>query len=596
MRTLYKSSLVVAFGLLTFGVSAQQRNTTPKDTTFNRQVMLERDYNPTLKDASKINTTPEVYNPVVKKVNVTFAEEVPQITINSNRLGGAQSGDIATNVDFDSKRGYLILGAGNNSNLSGAAGYRILNSSNNKLDLFANHSSSSSNIDYTEKGYLIDKAKAKYSDTKVNLRYAHTFDQSELSIGTSYFNTGYNYYGNSFQSIDQSNIIYDLNTRQNVDVISFDAAIRSTDNSEGLLKYKIGASYNNFKQKYAWIKDDAGPKGGIINLDADFNTPFDSDKTLGVALNILNQHFSDDELGGPNTYHSYNNISMSPYFNIEGEAFNVSLGANLAYLKDVKSSFLLAPNVKAFYNIGERSQFYAAVTSGVNNNTFLDILSENRYVQPRARVEMSKTYYDASLGFKSGVLDGFEFDIFGGYKYTKKDHLYVLDVLELNQTSNMWGNIGTPIYANLNTGHFGAGVKTNLIPYTDLSARFTGYFYTVKYTDSYAFNYTGIYPDEKKAWGKPTFTAELNADVKVIPQLILSMNYQYMGGRKAFVSWIGSMKMKDVNELNFRGEYQVLDWFSVNVRLNNVLGQKYELQPGYALQGFNVLGGVSFRF
>lgn len=595
MKTLYKSSLLVAMGIFTFAVNAQvARNTSPNDTTVNRQVLLEKDYNPTLKDASKINTVPEIYDPVVKRVNVNSVDGVPQISVNNNRLGGAQSGDIATDIAFDKKRGYLVIGAGNNSNLAGAAGYRILNSTSDQLDLFADHSSSNSDIDYVNKDYLHNKMKGKYADTKVNLRYAHTFDQSILSVGGSYLNKSYNYYGNSFVSPDNPSLdVYDYTSRQNVDVISFSANIKSRDNNDGLLTYKIGASYDNFKQKYAWTKALDGPKGGIINVFGNFSTPFDTDKTLGLNMEILNQSFSDDALSAKDSYHSYNNISMSPYFNIEGEAFNVSLGVNLAYLKDVKSSFLLAPNVTASYNVSERSQFYAGITSAVNNNTFLDILQENRYFNPRSRVEMSKTYYDATIGFKSGVLDGFEFDIFGGYKYTKKDHLYVL---ELNQISGMWGNLGTPIYANLNTGHFGALVKTNLIPYTDLSARVTGYFYSVKYATPYFYNYYGTYPTEKKAWGKPTFTAELNADVKVIPQLTLSMNYQYMGGRKAFVSWIGSTKMKDVNELNFRGEYQVLDWFSVNFRLNNVLGQKYELQPGYALQGFNVLGGVSFRF
>ena len=106
---------------------------------------------------------------------------------------------------------------------------------------------------------------------------------------------------------------------------------------------------------------------------------------------------------------------------------------------------------------------------------------------------------------------------------------------------------------------------------------------------------------EKKAWGRPTFTAELNADIKPIDKLTFSLNYVYAGGRKTVYSnYIipvqEVIKMKDINELNFRGEYQVTDWLSVNARVNNLLFQKYELQYGYALQGFNVLGGLSFKF
>jgi len=79
------------------------------------------------------------------------------------------------------------------------------------------------------------------------------------------------------------------------------------------------------------------------------------------------------------------------------------------------------------------------------------------------------------------------------------------------------------------------------------------------------------------------------------------LNYLYAGGRKTVYSSYmipvqEVIKMKDINELNFRGEYQVTDWLSVNARVNNILFQKYELQYGYALQGFNVLGGLSFKF
>jgi outer membrane cobalamin receptor len=75
----------------------------------------------------------------------------------------------------------------------------------------------------------------------------------------------------------------------------------------------------------------------------------------------------------------------------------------------------------------------------------------------------------------------------------------------------------------------------------------------------------------------------------------------YAGGRKALhsspaaTSW-SVVNMKDINELNFRGEYIITDWVSVNARLNNILFRKYELQYGYALQGFSFLGGVSFKF
>lgn len=598
-KIIYKSTLFAAFGLVVLSANAQ--NKAAKDTTLNRQVMLERDYNPSIMDASKINTTPAIYEPIVQKRNAKFIETSPIISLKNNQLGKVESGDINTDILFDKKRGYLLIGAGTNSDFDGAAGYRIVDSERDELNLFGTYNAFSHNIDYVDNAYAYDKAKAKYSDAKVNLNYAHTFDPSILSFDISYRNNGYNYYGNPFVSPVLGGFEYspDLTSRQVVDVFSIGAGLRSTDSSEGLLKYKMKIGYDYFKNKYGALVQNKGIKGGIINAGADFWTPFDSDKTIGVDISLMSESFSGKENVFVKGYDNYMNIGMSPYFNIEGEAWKASLGVNLNYLSDVKNSFLLAPNVSASYNVNETSTFYGVIGSRVNNNTFLDVLQENRYVNPQARVEFSKTFYDAKLGFRSGALSGFEFDIFGGYKYTQKDHLY-LAYSDLPNIS--WGNVNIPVYANVSTGHFGGQVKTSLIPYTDLSVKVVGYFYSVKYKDSDAENnYTNL-PTEKKAWGRPSITAELNADVKPIPQLTLSLNYQYAGGRKTYLQLpsdeisYGSVKMKDVNELGFRAEYQILDWISVNGRLINILNQKYELQPGYALQGFGVMGGFSFKF
>jgi outer membrane cobalamin receptor len=167
--------------------------------------------------------------------------------------------------------------------------------------------------------------------------------------------------------------------------------------------------------------------------------------------------------------------------------------------------------------------------------------------------------------------------------------------------TNGWGNVGSPVYANISTGHAGGLLKTSLIPHTDLSARITAYFYNVKYQDAYVPVVLPASLPETQAWGRPTFTAELNADVRPFNNLLLSLNYLFVGGRKAIKNVYNSesweiTNMKSINELNFKGEYKFIDWLSVNVRLNNVLFQKYELQYGYPLQGFNVLGGVSIRF
>lgn len=586
MNTIYKSILVIGLGIVSLAATAQ------KDSTLTRQVLLERDYNPTMQEASKINTMPSIYTPTVKAKEFKFVSSAPQLNISGNQLGKASSGDINTNVLFSKKRGYLDLGGGTHGNLEGAAGYRILNSATDHLDLFASHSSTNGEVDYiNSKKYFIKDVKAKYAATNVNLKYQHFFEPSILSFNASFFNTAYNYYGNSFIPVGAADeTTYDLTSKQNVDVLSFGAGLKSSLKNEGELKYDANIRYQNFKSKFGLLSKDNAPKGGQLDLDADVYAELGADKFVGVRASLMNQSFGNK--GEGDAFHSLTNFKGNPYLKLEGSNWNVDLGVNVNAIFDIKTKVLFSPNIKADLRFYDVNVLYAEATGGVNNNTFLDILQENRYMTPANRVLYSKTLFDLKIGFKSGVVSGLEFDLFAGYKKTDQDHLF------LQAKSDVWSNLSFPVYANVSTGHIGGSLKTNLIPRTDLSAKVMTYFYTVKYDHQTVISSEEIL-SEKKAWGRPTFTAEFNADIKPIDKLTLSLNYLYAGGRKTYDSSIdvkSSVKMKDINEFNVKGTYQITNWLSVFAKANNIFNQQYELQYGYPLQGFNALGGISLKF
>lgn len=586
MNTLYKSILVIGLSIVSLAATAQ------KDSTLTRQVLLERDYNPTMQEASKINTMPSIYTPIVKAKEFKFVSSAPKLNISGNQLGKASSGDINTDVMFSKKRGYLNVGGGSHSNLEGAAGYRILNSATDRLDIFATHSSTNGKVDYIDgKKYFKKDIKAKYAATNVNLKYQHFFEPSILSFDASYSNTAYNYYGNSFVPAGAADeTLYDLSSKQNVDVIGFGAGLKSSLKNEGELKYDANIRYQNFKSKFGPLTKVDAPKGGQFDLDANLYAELGADKFIGVRASVMNQSFGNK--AEDDAFHSLTNIKGNPYIKFEGSNWNVDLGVNVNAVFDIKTKMAFSPNIKADLRFYDVNVLYAEATGGVNNNTFLDILQENRYMTPASRVLYSKTLFDLKIGFKSGVLSGFEFDLFAGYKKTDQDHLF------LQKRGETWSNLSIPLYADVSTGQVGGLLKTNLIPRTDLSAKVITYFYNVKYEKGYA-DYLGETLPKKEAWGRPTFTAELNADIEVIDKLTLSLNYLYAGGRKTYDSNYGvkaSVKMKDINEFNVKGTYGVTNWLSVYAKANNIFNQKYELQYGYPLQGFNILGGVSLKF
>lgn len=584
MKTIYKASLLV--GLIAVSNAASGQNTAQKDSTLNRQVNLEREYTPVIKDASKINTVPARHetNPIQHAIK--FENAVPAINIRSYRIEDTGSGDIDTNIAFNKKRGYLVFGAGNYMNIEGALGYRIVESERDQFDLFATHNSTNGNIKYLEKINDLDKVKAKNMENFVKARFSHKFDNLTWHLSGSFLNNSFNYYGNPYLIgyvggyPNLTNI--EKNQTANIFEVETGVASKAYENTE----YSINLKYNNYSTKYGPDIEVDGLKANIFHADANIALGWDSDRKVGLRGSILHQNISDPKyplIEKDQAFHNLSVVKLNPYLKLDGGEAQLLIGAKLNYAFDKDNKMVLTPTVKASWLFADYTSLYLDVDGGINDNNLVDIFKENRYMTNSSRVAFSRTLYDAQLGIKSGVVNGLEFNIFGGYKYTKDEHLY------LTSSDRSWYNVSTPIYANLGTGNFGGILKTKLIPYTDFSVKAATYFYKVsKYAD------TTISPDDKKAWGLPTFTFDINADFSFIDNLTLSAAYLFEGGRKTYL--YESISMKNVNELNLKASYNLLDWITIYGRVNNVLNQKYERYYGYTQQGVSALGGVSLTF
>ena len=101
--------------------------------------------------------------------------------------------------------------------------------------------------------------------------------------------------------------------------------------------------------------------------------------------------------------------------------------------------------------------------------------------------------------------------------------------------------------------------------------------------------------DDAKAWNKPGFEADIRVDLSIIDNLKFTLNY-YMATDRWSLFDGNNVKMDNINDLNAGAIYQISDAFSVNVKANNLLFQKYDIWYGHPAQGLNIIGGFSFKF
>ena len=112
--------------------SLVQAQTQPKDTTLNRTVVVEQEYNPIIMDAAKVNVLPKVEEPVVNKKEVEYAVSS---TPASNIPAGTMQAYTGKETQATSHPGYVRLGYGNYNNLDAYANYLFRLSDRDKLNV-----------------------------------------------------------------------------------------------------------------------------------------------------------------------------------------------------------------------------------------------------------------------------------------------------------------------------------------------------------------------------------------------------------------------------------------------------------------------------
>mgnify|MGYP000825432374 FL=1 len=110
----------------------QAQTTQPKDTTMNRTVVVEQEYNPDIMDASKVNVLPKVEEPTVSKKEVEYATTFFPATSVPAGLMNPYTGK---EIQPGTTPGYVRAGYGNLGNLDVLANYLFRLSKKDRLNV-----------------------------------------------------------------------------------------------------------------------------------------------------------------------------------------------------------------------------------------------------------------------------------------------------------------------------------------------------------------------------------------------------------------------------------------------------------------------------
>lgn len=183
-----------------------------QDDNLKRELTLEREYDPSVQDANKVNTLPAVKQPEVKKTAIDYATQaVP--TIPEKEISVLPSGKVMTDILYNKNRGYLNAAAGMYLNINGDFGYHILDTDKDRLNLFYSHRSSGGDRKYIQGEGV--KQSVHLNDNLGGINYLHNFDKASMKLGARYGYNAFNYFGyNGLEGLKEDSNPFSIDTKQ----------------------------------------------------------------------------------------------------------------------------------------------------------------------------------------------------------------------------------------------------------------------------------------------------------------------------------------------------------------------------------------------
>jgi hypothetical protein len=554
-----------------------------KDTLLTRELILEKEYNPTIRDASRLNTLPEIVDPTVPKTKVNYANYALPFDVQP-QLSILKANEWFTNVKESGKRGYAVAGIASNQNINGDLGYQILREEKTRLDIFYSHRSANSKVSYLQDD---TRQRMKVNDNLGGIRFAHAFEPFTLSARLKYTDARYNDYGYKLPALQSP--FYtpaDRTVNRENKLLNIDLSVISE--SERNINYRIDLNISDFRQKYIT----KAPEEVFVHAGWDVNKFF-GDMRLGIdgyvnIISYLNRRTYDTG------YNDYGQLSFNPYAGYEGDNWKIRLGAKAHFYISQKKSLSYAPNVAVSVCPFSDSEIYMNIDGGVTSNALRSMFYENRYVSTSYRVPDSRSPMDAVLGWKNNLPGIGWIDVFAGYAIIKDEHFFVpnyVSPLYSNPADRTIIDIITDI-RDVNLLKAGLRAKYQYQDIVEAGIKVQYNHWDVKDTPSMGFI-------SAPAWNRPAIEMDFNAAYTFNIPLRLDLMYHLETGRKAlgFQSpYLRIEDMKDIHELSLKANYTFNDAFSVFAQGNNLLLQKYDLWYGYPSQGFNVMIGGSIKF
>ena len=567
----------------------KKKNNKKKDTVKTEVVNIITKYNPKIANAKKIVKNPEIkLLEKSKKKKLKYAIfSAPVASTFIPKTGVVKGIDVGVKERIYNN--YLALGYGN-YNTPFLETYMHYNTRfKNEFGLYTKYIGALDNIENTvlNSGFsnliadVYYKQEERYFDWKVNFRA----EQNK-----------YNWYGLPDLNFSQltTNLI---NEEQNYNFFKVSAEFKFID------------SYIDFgKFSSSFLTDNFGSKEVLANFHAKLDFPLDffkeglNDISVKTGLEILKGNFNHNYIDKTAINYTIITAKATPKYKLAYKGFSLDAGLKFIASIDTENNitnFFVFPDFKIQRQIiKDYLNAYGGITGSLKTNSFKNFSEENPFVSPTLFITQTAENSNIYFGLKGKVTNNISFNVVTTFKSEEDKPLFIRNNSKSDGTVNVanttpllgyeYGNSFSVFYDDVKTTSIFAEIEYDFTNKITLGTSFS--------LDNYTVN------KALTNWNLPNIQASLFGKYKS-NKWYATTNIFYVGEREdalynsQFPSSIrGFQKIDSFVDVNLNGGYHFNDKFSAFLKLNNILNNNYQRFANFNTQGFQILGGITYKF
>ncbi|MFV8270377.1 TonB-dependent receptor [Flavobacterium sp. GT2N3] len=550
-------------------------------------VNVVKPYTPKISDAFKVKEIPELDDEAnTKKETIKYTIfSFPVASTFTPSKGKAEG--VEKEKQAHLFQNYATFGVGNYGTFIG--------------ELFVNHAIS--NTDYlggmfrhhsSEGGIKNIALEDRFYDTSIDLMYGSNQKNVSYNLDLGYQNQIYNWYGlpenfgSSLASQNRVALINGINPQQTYGTISFGGNVVLNESflNKASLKYNHFSDASGSSENRFYVK----PTVTFNVMESAVKTNIIVDYVGGsFKKNYSNTNTERVEYG-------FTNFGIVPSFVMQQDDWTLNIGAGLFYsLDNVNSNnkFLVYPQFNASYKVvGDLMIFYAGAEGNIEQNSYMDFVSENPFLSPTLNIAPTDKQYDVFAGLKGKLINTISYNVKASYVNERNKALFRSNDYNENASNADYGygNSFQVVYDDMRTLSFYGELKADFSD--DVSFGINGTF--SKYTNDF----------EQEAWNLPTIKISSNLDFNITEKWFAGANVFYVGERKDFqvntdlvyVVQPGPFTLKSYFDVNANVGFKYSDRLTAFARANNITNNAYQKWLNYPVQGFQVILGVNYKF